>query len=100
MAEYGFNTLTKELETQYLEELNELQIGTKAERMWNETTWWPCKAMVPHPEAGTGNFPEDATIPDPLYNIKARFDKKLTKWVCTNKDYVSTLDKLRQEERV
>ena len=99
MAEYGFNRLTKELETQYLEELNNTQIGTKPNRMWDETCWWPCKAMVVHPRAGTEGFPEDADIPDPLYNIKARYDKPLGKWVITAANKVSALDKLRKQER-
>lgn len=98
MAEYGLNKINSELAQQYLDELNGLDDGGVGKgHLIGDTAWWPNVAdELPHPSAGTDNVPEDATIPDAEYNIKARFDATLQIWVLTQYDTISDKDKYRK----
>jgi len=97
MAEYGLNKITNELAQEYIDELNALDDGGVGKgHLIGDTAWWPNVAdELPHPLAGTDNIPEDATIPDNKYNIKAKFDASLMSWVLTGHNVVSDKDKDR-----
>lgn len=82
MAEYGYNKLTSELAQQYIDEMNGVswEGNTGKHRDADSRCWWPAIKGIPHPEAGE-SVPEDAEVPDPQYNIYARWDLRLDKWV-------------------
>jgi len=100
MAEYGLNKLTQEIAQQYLDELNALDTATidgSNDRLIGDTTWWPCVAdELPHRLAGVDGIPDDATMPDPIYNIKALFCPTLYRWIVCDHRTVSTQDRQRK----
>ena len=100
MAEYGHNVITEELAQQYLDELNAIDDGgISKNHLIGSAAWWPVVVMKPDPAAGSNRIPDDATVPDPTYNIKARFDATLMAWVPAPPDYVSTNERDRTKDK-